>query len=182
MSGRSEKTLEMAANLSVIIVAFLGCILLTKSLLYGGRSPMPVAPKASDATPEIGFRIALPDVDWTAHKRTMVLVLSTRCRFCSESAPFFRRLAQEVKGSGDTAMIAIFPQDVKEGAAYLRNLDVPVDTVLQAPISSVGAKGTPTLILADNEGLVEKAWVGRVPPDREPELIGWLKQTAHGGR
>jgi hypothetical protein len=175
MSGKSTKNIEIAANLSVIAVAFLGGILLTKSLLFGGRSQMPTSPKASDAMPEIGLRITLPDVDWTAHKRTMVLVLSTRCRFCSENAPFFRRLAQEIQGRGDAGMIAVFPQDVKQGAAYLEGLGVRVDTVIQAPVSSVGAKGTPTLIVADGEGFVSRAWVGRVPFEKESELIGWLK-------
>lgn len=175
MREATSKKIEVIANLSVIAVAVLGCILLAKTLFPGDRSRTANSARASALMPVIGTKVSLPGVEWSAHKQTVVLVLSTKCRFCGESAPFFQRLAREIRGRGDTAMIAVFPQDPKEGSAYLESLGVPVDQVIQAPIPSVGARGTPTLILADDQGSIARAWVGRVPFEKEPELIGWLK-------
>ena len=36
----------------------------------------------------IGSRISLPGLDWARRRATVVLVLSTACHFCTESAPF----------------------------------------------------------------------------------------------
>jgi hypothetical protein len=175
MNPRYAKAIEMLANLSVIAVALLGCVLLTRNLLPGGRSQPPAAVKSSALQPSIGTQVSLPGVDWATRKQTVVLVLSTRCRFCSESAPFFRRLEKEVRGRRTVRLIAVFPQDAEEASAYLNSLGVAVEEVIQAPLDSMNARGTPTLALVDDRGLITHAWVGRIPPGKEDELMGWLQ-------
>lgn len=175
MKETAAKKLEVIANISVIAVAALGCILLAKTLLPGERGRSSNLPGTSLPIPEIGTVVSLPEVAWSSHKQTVILVLSTQCRFCADSAPFFRKLAERARERGDTGMIALFPQDPQEGADYLQSLNVPVDQIIQAPIASAGARGTPTLILADEHGSIMKSWVGRVSAEREPELLGWLK-------
>ena len=96
---------------------------------------------------------------------------SDTCRFCTESAEFYKKLAQERAKHDDVRIIAVLPQDVSAGQAYLNKLGVSVDEVRQSPLDSVGVKGTPTLILFDDKGVVTASWVGKLPPDKENEVL-----------
>ena len=58
---------------------------------------------------------------------------------------------------------------------YLSKLNVGIDDVRQAQFSSLGVRGTPTLILVDNNGAAVKSWVGRLPPNGEAEVISALQ-------
>ena len=96
---------------------------------------------------------------------------SDTCRFCTESAEFYKKLAQERAKHDDVRIIAVLPQDVSAGQAYLNKLGVSVDEVRQSPLDAVGVKGTPTLILFDDKGVVTASWVGKLPPDKENEVL-----------
>jgi hypothetical protein len=34
----------------------------------------------------------LPGIDWSQHRRTLLLVLNTGCHFCQDSVPFYQKL------------------------------------------------------------------------------------------
>jgi uncharacterized protein (DUF2126 family) len=70
----------------------------------------------------------------------------------------------------------VFPQDNSEGTKYLSNLGVKVDEVEQASFVDLGISGTPTLVLVDSAGKVINKWEGALPPTRESEVIGQLKE------
>jgi hypothetical protein len=46
--------------------------------------------------------------------------------------------------------------------------------VRQAPLSAVGVSGTPTLLLIDGGGAIKESWVGKLPPDKETEVLSRL--------
>jgi hypothetical protein len=50
-------------------------------------------------------------------------------------------------------------------------LDVKFDDVEQVAPASVGAKGTPTLILVNASGVVIRTWEGLLPPDKQTEVL-----------
>ena len=91
--------------------------------------------------------------DIAKDKRTLVLALSTQCHFCTESAPFFQRIRKET--SKNLKMVAVLPQPVSESHKYLEGEGVQVDDVRQAPLTTIGVRGTPTLLLVDNVGSVQ---------------------------
>jgi hypothetical protein len=59
-------------------------------------------------------------------------------------------------------LVALFPQPVEESRAYLNRLGIGINDIVQSPLSSVGASGTPTLLLIDNRGAVVDSWVGKL--------------------
>ena len=70
------------------------------------ESPLPASVKVGDQLP------SLPRYDWNAHDRTLVLALKDGCRFCEESIPFYRKLAElERSNQIDAHLIAVFPDD-----------------------------------------------------------------------
>ena len=166
------KRTEMVANLAIILVAiFLGAVLVKDYLLPKPQPSMPTAPAAIAP----GTKLSLPGVDWKANGKTLVLALSTACRFCTESGPFYQRLVQDRAKIQNIRLVAVFPQPVAEGQKYLSDLGVSVDEVRQARLDSIGVIATPTLILANADGAVAESWRGKLPGDKESELLGKLK-------
>jgi hypothetical protein len=163
--------LEAAANAATIVTAILISIVVIKVYIL---PPSPA--RARLATPAVGvgtnMKERLAKVDWKKNGRTLILALSTKCHFCTESAPFFRKLAK-VPGRSAT-LLAILPQPVSESERYLDEENVHVDLVKQASHSEVGIRGTPTMLLVNGGGLVIKVWVGKAEAKDQAQILGLL--------
>jgi hypothetical protein len=168
--------IEVAANLSIIAVAVLLCIVLVKSYIIPAPAQNEaVAPVEAKKIIKRGESVTLSGIDWQKNGKTLLLALSTTCHFCTQSGPFYQRV---VKEHGDTQLIVLFPQAAEEGQAYLKTLDVNIDDVRQVSLDDLGLNGTPTLILVDSGGSVADVWVGALPSNKENEVISRL-QTEH---
>jgi hypothetical protein len=164
--------IELTANLSIIAVAVLLCIVLVKSYIIPAPvQNSPAAPTEARNATKRGAPITLPGVDWQKNGKTLLLALSTTCHFCTQSSPFYQRV---VKERGDTQLIVIVPQAADEGQSYLKRLRVDINDVRQASLGDIGVSGTPTLILVDSTGVVADSWVGALTPDKENEVISQL--------
>lgn len=162
------KRIELLANIAIIIVAVvLGGVLVNRYLLP--TSPKPEVVEGGSIKP--GTMIALPGVDWGKNDRTLLVVLSTNCRFCTESAPFYQLLVQEKAKRGRGRIVAVLPQGAGEAKKYLDDLGIGVDEIKQAAPISIGVRATPTLILVDRTGSVVESWVGKLPPARESAVL-----------
>jgi hypothetical protein len=171
------KKIELLANLSIIVVALLlGTVLVRRYLLPDGKS----AAVPSTTSLQRGTKVQLPGVDWGKSEQTLVLALSDTCHFCTESAGFYQRLVQEKAKQGGPRMIAVLPQDVSRGQAYLSKLGVAADDVKQSQLDAIGVQGTPTLILIDNQGAVKESWVGKLPPEKETEVLNHFRAERAG--
>ena len=167
------KKLELLANVAIIVVALLLGVVLVRRYLLPGSQAEPAT--AEPARPQPGTKLPLADVDWSESRRTLVLVLSKTCQFCTESAPFYQRVARERAANENLRLIAVLPQDVEQGREYLNSIGLAVDDIRQAPPPTLGLRGTPALILADDAGGVLDSWVGKLPPDKESEVLGRLR-------
>jgi len=173
-SVKRPTKLETVANLSTIVVSLLLSIVLIRVfLLPEGR------PAASAAKPQVAkgtsLKGSLEGVDWSKNGRTLVLAISTRCHFCTDSAPFFQRLS---KGRpANTKLLAVLPQAVDESRKYLEQEGVRVDDVRQAQLDSIKVRGTPTLLLVDSTGTVAEAWVGKLEPSQEEDVLRVLRKN-----
>ncbi len=116
-------------------------------------------------------------MDWAKSNRTLLLVLQEGCHFCSESAPFYQRLARETAQLSGVHLVAVLPQDVAEGTKYLNSLGVPIQDVRQARLDAMRVAGTPTLILIDDKGVVTNSWVGKLSGEKEAEVLNQLRTS-----
>jgi hypothetical protein len=119
----------------------------------------------------VGKAISLPDTDWKRNNQTLVLVLSTGCHFCTESASFYKELVQKRAKQGNTRLVAALPQPVDASRKYLSDLGIAVDDVRQLPPNSLGVRGTPTLLLVNKDGVVTDSWRGKLSPDKELKVM-----------
>jgi hypothetical protein len=163
---------EVAANIAIVSLSILIGLIGVKRYLPGPGAAPPgiVAPKQ-------GTRLDLPGVDWRRASHTLVMALSTGCHFCSESARFYQRLLPAANAS-KTAVVAVFPQPTNEARAYWASHDLPLTGVdfARAPLDHLEVSGTPTLILVDRLGVVQRSWVGKQPAQGEAEVINTVEQ------
>jgi hypothetical protein len=161
----------LVANVAIICVAILLAVVLARNYLLPKRAPQ----QSAAASIQPGTKISLAGVDWKANGKTLVLALSTGCHFCTDSASFYQRVAQERAKANNIRLVAVFPESVSEGQKYLGNLGVTVDEVRQARLDSIGVSGTPTLIMTDGEGAVAESWRGKLPREKESEVFARLR-------
>ena len=115
----------------------------------------------------------MPDINWSEQNKTLIIALQTSCHFCNESAPFYKRLIEDVK-SKNIKLVAVLPTDIEESKKHLDKLGLAAIDVRQSSLDSIQVNGTPTLILIDDRGEVINSWVGKLPPDKETEVLSKL--------
>jgi hypothetical protein len=167
--------IEVASNLATIAAASLLSAVLVKVYFLPTSRGGPAAPAVRIGT---SLKTRLPGVGWAKDGPTLVLGLSTQCHFCTDSAPFYRRLTQSTGINVRT--VALLPQPVPEAQQYLVSHGVPVDEVRQVAGSSIGLTATPTLLLVDAAGVVTDIWVGKLQPEQEARVLEAVKRRSGG--
>lgn len=184
------RKVQFVSNIAVIVIAILLSVIVVKQYILSNTSaestttirkipatyadvPTEGKPPAPQTTP-VGQNVPLQNIDWKKNNQTLVLYLSTKCRFCTESGPFYQRLLQESAGK-NVRFITVVPQTVDEGREYLNSLGVKIDDVYQNPLQSIGVRSTPTLLLVNESGVVTDYWVGKLKEDKESQVLAKLK-------
>jgi hypothetical protein len=166
-----SKKLEAVANIAIIVVALVVAgVLITRAVRPAGADN-PAASKSISA----GDKISLAKMDWQANGNTLLVAVAKGCHFCSESAPFYQRIMREVSGRSNLKVVAVFPDDESEGRRYLADLGLAMPEVRRSPLEQIGVAGTPTLILVNHAGIATAVWVGKLPPEKESEVLEKLK-------
>ena len=160
--NKSYKRINLVLNLAIVLVIILIAGVFAKNYLRPTRS----LPAQRDLR---GTKVNLPGIDWARNEQTLLLVLDEKCRFCTESAPFYQRLTQATNSK--VRLVAVLPQDVVAGRQYLLNLKVPIEDVRQSSLDAIGVGWTPTLILVNGKGEVVEAWEGMLSTERETEVF-----------
>jgi hypothetical protein len=149
------KRLDLIANIAVIVtsIALLG-------FLGNQWWESHHASQSPQAGALIGTTVHLPGVDFPQHGKTLLIAVSSNCHFCQESQPFYRQLAKTA--SLKTHLVIVLPMPQSEAESYVHSSIAPSLQVVSAPLDTMGVRGTPTLLLVDSHGKVEKAWVGKL--------------------
>jgi hypothetical protein len=167
-SEQIAKKIETATNIAIIIAVFLISFILIKN--YWLKPATGLHP-----TNDKGQILNLNSLNWAPQKRTLVLALSTNCHFCTESAPFYRRVEVASQKQG-LPLVAVFPQTVQEAKNYLSHEELSFNEVLQLPLSKVQVNGTPTLLLIDQKGVVQRVWIGKLSTAQEKDVLSIIAQ------
>ena len=167
-----SKKIELIANVAIIVVACLLAVVLVKNYLLP-KSPQQVGERQSESSLVNQPTVSSLDIDWKQNRQTLILAISNSCHFCTESAPFYKKLSQE---RHDTRLVAVLPQPVADGRKYLEKLGVSVDEIRQLSLDRIGVNGTPSLLLVDASGAVKNFWAGKLPPAQEATVFDALSK------
>ena len=162
-----SKKIELVANVAIIVVACLLGVVLVKNYLL--RAPSDKSNERQDVGPLANeIKLDSLNIDWKQNGQTLLLVVSSSCHFCTESAPFYRQLAN---GHQRTRLVAVLPQPIDEGKRYLDRLGFTVDDIKQASLSSINVTGTPTLMLVNSDGVVVQTWIGKLLEAQQEDVL-----------
>ena|SRR5215469_9875176 len=157
--------IETAANITVIVLAVVVGSFFLRDRFF--------APSPQGKEVKLGDRLThLDGWDWSAHDRTLLLVLRKGCHFCEDSAPFYQRLVtkQQQEGS-DTALVAVFPDAADAVKEVVRSEGLDVQGLAGVSLEGLNVLGTPTLLLVDKSGTVLNVWIGVLSPRQELEVM-----------
>jgi len=156
--------LEAIANVTVILVALaVGAVVLAR---YSASYRTPRSATAGDHLAKI------PGLDWNQHRRTLLLVLNTGCHYCQDSVPFYQKLAQAQRPDGDDLeIVAVFPNEAEMVHQFIAHVGLSIRSVPSVALDRLRVDATPTLILVDQEGRIERAWVGILTSRQEMDLL-----------
>ena len=173
----TRRALSVTADVCLIIAAFAGLWRMWDS--YRPRSSVF---KRNDSPAEIvGKTLKGVDIDWNKTGANLVMVINKDCHFCSESAPFYRRLTASADPRVQIA--ALFTHDVAPARAYLDRLGLRL-SVIRGSISFEWPVMTPTLMLCDATGKVTRVWIGKLTAAEELEVlsaVGAASSVPNGG-
>lgn len=181
----SFRRVQFLANVAIIFIALFLGIIAVKQLFAPSsdtaktgvsesktnaaeNKPKPDA-KTTQINP-VGKTVPLEAVDWKENKSTLVLYLSSACRFCSESSPLYKKLVEK-NAAQKVKLVAVLPQSVEDGKKYLKDLGVEIKDVHSSRLSEIGVSATPTLLLVNEDGVVSEMWRGKLNPERETQLL-----------
>src|ERR1700679_3452326 len=161
------KRLDFIANVAVIITSvvllgFLGNFWWTSR--HANLSPQAIA--------LTGSTVHLSGVDFAQRKKTLLLVISPTCHFCRASEPFYRQLAQTT--GLKTHLVAVVPVPQADAERFVHSSINSSLEVVSASLDDVHVEATPTLLLVDAHGRVEKAWVGQLDDSGQKQVESQL--------
>jgi hypothetical protein len=166
------KRTEVLANVAFIVLCI---ILIVKALTGPAETPAAAAVRAAAPAPrpmyQPGETIAVPGVDFAKADRTLLLVIRSTCKYCTESMPFYKDLAGDRRPAGNVRIVALSPDEIPISHAYLGTYSVKLDEVVKVPLTALKVRGTPTAILVDKVGTVLNLWPGMLDAARQQEVL-----------
>jgi len=165
--------LETLTNIAIIVL----CVVASASLIHKFFFQQPAGPRMPQGA-EVGDRLdAVKSILPAGSNKTLVVAVAPGCHYCNESMPFYKSLMDERnrKGSAVKVVGAIpGPEAKAEEEKHMAAAGVSFDAVSPVDFQAIKVPGTPTLLLVDATGKVEKVWVGRLKPNVEKEVLAVL--------
>lgn len=169
------KSLEKISNVCVVGACILFLVLVVKSHFFSPSSGTQSIPTTASLA---GKKMDIVGCSPDGAASSLILVLSTTCPYCDQSMAFYRELTG-AKGRLRSAfrVIAVFSRNAADGEAYLRRNGLDADCVVSDPLPVLGRFLTPTLLIADGEGKVKRAWRGVLSEANQREVLMVLGST-----
>jgi hypothetical protein len=185
MYEKIGETLRLCAYMCIIVITAEASVVLIRSNWFVStplinsasitQNPPQNSPQPQRSEPYPGMKVSYPDIDWVKNGRTLLFVLSTQCGYCAASTGFYKEAVKAQQSRKDIHFVAMFPQEIKQSEKYLKDNGIEIKDVKQSMPFAVGASGFPTLLLVNNTGTVEKAWIGKLPGDQEQDVLASIK-------
>ena len=154
-------------NVAILLVALVLSALLVRKFFFE-PAPTPNYQLADNAT------LSINGINWADSDRTVLLALAQECKYCSDSAEFYRRLAAGIASQSSTRLIAVFSEKESGAEAYLKQLEVPIREPRYLSLASLGIRSVPTIAILNRNGVVTDMWLGKLSPLEEKAVLSKL--------
>lgn len=177
--GHMVRRLEMLANVSIVAAALVFCATMVKDRWTNKAAAAPRDLTAATEGRLLSSQLNLPGVRWDQASKTLVMALSTQCHFCQESTPFYKALTTSPSvTSKRVSILMVFPQPQNDAETFVRDKDINGDRIVSMPLQKLGITSTPTLLLVDRSGKVERLWIGVLSHLQQKDLLEELAKLS----
>lgn len=164
--SRNMPKLNLRTSADVaLILASIVVVLYATNLYYARAARTPPEPRVV----EVKERVEIPSIDFTSNSQTLLLVLSSKCPYCTKSMSFYSRLAMGAQHR--TKLVAVGSESSSVLTEYLTQHDVDLDNIVSIRGDRSPSEITPTLILVGRDGVVKHVWRGQQSPEMEEEIL-----------
>jgi hypothetical protein len=128
------------------------------------------AEQSTPDTPKVPGEVDVEDARYT-----VITVIRSTCRFCTDSMPFYRRLA--ARRSADVRFVVACVEPLAACTEYLNANGVVADQIVDiaGDASSFGITATPTILVVDRQRQVAGTWRGLQQAKGENEIYALLE-------
>jgi hypothetical protein len=167
--------LERATHICLISVSVVSLALLMERRFAPKVDPRPSAQEL------VGKHLDVPGLNWKSSHLNAVFYISARCHFCRDSMPFYRQVSERQNGNRQRVALSVLsPEGPEELKKLLAKENIAVDGFYRTP-RNVSFRGTPTLLLVDDRGIVLRAFEGKLDQSREREFLRIIEDGTVGG-
>lgn len=162
------KKLDVLANLAIIVTCLLAIgIMLSKAGMLPAERFFSDKPQTGDSLPAL-WRVKSGNA-----APAVVAVLRSTCGFCTESMPLYRELTRIRRNRAGTAVpfIVVSNESPETITKYLSSHGVTASRIVTVPTAAMGAPGTPTLFVVDDDGRIVIREVGRLSDTKGRALV-----------
>ncbi|HLJ26126.1 MAG TPA: hypothetical protein VKY85_05410 [Candidatus Angelobacter sp.] len=169
--ANTKSILANAANVALIVVS---CLFIWLFVIHRDALRF----KAGSPPDLTGTVLSPPPTyNWSGHDRTLVMAIQLGCHFCEDSMPFYRQLSElQHQNKLHATLLAYMPNQAGPAAAMLQSEKLDIAGVFDRPLKSLSVTGTPTLLLVNAKGRVERSWIGELPPEQQLDVIKTLEK------
>jgi thioredoxin-related protein len=132
-------------------------------------------PRPSPEVYSDGELVTIPGVSFGKSDYTLLLVTQKSCRYCEQSMPFYKALGDDRGIAKRTKIVLLAPDDERTSWDELGKHGVRVDQVVRTSLGSLKISGTPTAIVVNRQGIVERALTGLLDEERQTQLLAALR-------
>jgi len=109
----------------------------------------------------LGTLIEGLDIDFSAADMTMLLFVSSSCRYCIDDAAFYRALSHTAFATpGALRLVVVGTEPVETLSQFVRRIQLAPVRVLSVNRTSRPTRIVPTVVLTDNRGRIQGLWTG----------------------
>lgn len=162
----------------VVNVAIVGVVVLVVGTYAHARMSRPTQPaiERSEAAPPYRTGDVLDEnlgsVALSAKPATLLIIVQSRCKFCTASMPFYAQLARSAHAQ--TQIVVLTQEEAAIGRAYVSSHGFEPDSLVSIP-EFARIRSTPTVILTDATKTVRRIWTGKLSADSEAEVLAALE-------
>lgn len=172
-----QKKLDIAVGIAILVVAGLLCVTLAQRFLRKSNDGMPSV-AVLEAPLQPGKMLNAPTgYRWQDHPQTLVVALRYGCPHCERNMAFYQKLDKVLPADAEwVAPLTVFPDDASVAQDDLNQHHLHGPYLARVDFRKLHIFGTPTILLVDSQGTIEKSWIGELTEAQQDDVLHAISQ------
>lgn len=164
------RLLDRALNVAIVLASSVVVLF----AIVERTGPAKSNPSTISVNQQIGG--VTPGIEYATSKATLLVLLNSSCRYCTESLPVIRGIAEgPCRLVAGVRCLAVGVEDFSVLRAYLKANAVRIEAA-QLPAND-WTHTTPRMVIVDQGGVVRREWLGRLDAAQGAQIVEALERV-----